>query len=77
MAKHIHEKTGMKNLCYGGGVALNGVANYRLLQEGPFENIFIPPSPGDAGSAVGCAQYAYYVHHKNITKCHEICHIFV
>ena len=68
MAKHIHEKTGMKNLCYGGGVALNGVANYRLLQEGPFENIFIPPSPGDAGSAVGCAQYAYYVHHKNISK---------
>ena len=68
MAKHIHEKTGMKNLCYGGGVALNGVANYRLLQEGPFENIFIPPSPGDAGSAVGCAQYAYYIHHKNISK---------
>ena len=68
MAKHIHEKSGMKNLCYGGGVALNGVANYRLLQEGPFENIFIPPSPGDAGSAVGCAQYAYYVHHKNISK---------
>ena len=68
MAKHIHKKTGMKNLCYGGGVALNGVANYRLLQEGPFENIFIPPSPGDAGSAVGCAQYAYYVHHKNISK---------
>jgi carbamoyltransferase len=68
MAKYIHEKTGMKNLCYGGGVALNGVANYRLLQEGPFENIFIPPSPGDAGSAVGCAQYAYYIHHKNPKK---------
>ena len=68
IAKHIHKKTGMKNLCYGGGVALNGVANYRLLQEGPFTNLFIPPSPGDAGSAVGCAQYAYYVHHNNPTK---------
>ena len=65
MATHIHKKTKMKNLCYGGGVALNGVANYRLLKESPFENIHIPPSPGDAGSAVGCAQYLYYIHHKN------------
>lgn len=60
MVNHIHKKTGMKNLCLGGGVALNGVANYRILKEGPFENIHIPPSPGDAGSAAGCAQYAYY-----------------
>jgi carbamoyltransferase len=65
MANHIHKKTGMKNLCFGGGVALNGVANYRLLKEGPFENIYIPPSPGDAGSAIGCAQYSYHIHHKN------------
>jgi carbamoyltransferase len=55
----------MKNLCLGGGVALNGVANYRILKEGPFENLHIPPSPGDAGSAVGCAQYFYYCHKKN------------
>ena len=54
----------MKNLCLGGGVALNGVANYRMLKDGPFENIHIPPSPGDAGSAVGCAQYLYYIHKK-------------
>ena len=65
MANHIHKKTQMKNLCFGGGVALNGVANYILLKNGPFENIHIPPSPGDAGSAVGCAQYLYYVHKKN------------
>tara|TARA_B110000467_G_scaffold164828_1_gene195985 strand:- start:1054 stop:2778 length:1725 start_codon:yes stop_codon:yes gene_type:complete len=65
IANHIHEKTGMKNLCFGGGVALNGVANYRLLKEGPFDNIYIPPSPGDAGSAIGCAQYLYYIHHNN------------
>jgi len=60
MARHVHEKTKLKNLCFGGGVALNGVANYRLLKEGPFDKIHIPPSPGDGGSAIGCATYAYY-----------------
>ena len=65
MVNHVHKKTGMVNLCFGGGVALNGVANYRILKEGPFENIHIPPSPGDGGSAVGCAQYLYYCRDKN------------
>ena len=65
MANYIHKKTQMKNLSFAGGVALNGVANYNLLKNGPFENVHIPPSPGDAGSAVGCAQYLYYVHNKN------------
>jgi len=60
MANHVYEKTKLKNLCLGGGVALNGVANYRLLKEGPFDKIHIPPSPGDGGSAIGCAVYAYY-----------------
>ena len=65
MVKHIHGKTKMKNICIGGGVALNGVANYKILKEGPFENVHIPPSPGDAGSAVGAAQYLYHIYHKN------------
>ena len=65
MVNHIYKKTKMKNLCMGGGVALNGVANYKILKEGPFENVHIPPSPGDAGSAVGCAQYLYHIYHKN------------
>jgi carbamoyltransferase len=65
MVNHIYAKTKTKNLCIGGGVALNGVANYKILSEGPFDNIHIPPSPGDAGSAVGAAQYLYYVYHKN------------
>ena len=65
IANHIFEKTKMKNLCFGGGVALNGVANYKILKEGPFDNIHIPPSPGDAGSAVGAAQYLYHIYHKN------------
>tara|TARA_Y100000310_G_scaffold333666_1_gene411670 strand:+ start:719 stop:2422 length:1704 start_codon:yes stop_codon:yes gene_type:complete len=65
MVNHVHSKTKMKNLCIGGGVGLNGVANYRILKDGPFENLHIPPSPGDAGSAVGCAQYLYYCFAKN------------
>jgi len=60
MVNFVYKKTKLKNLCLGGGVALNGVANYRILNEGPFENVHIPPSPGDAGSAIGSALYAYY-----------------
>ena len=60
MANYVHEQTNMKNLCLGGGVALNGVANKKIIDLGPFEHVHIPPSPGDAGSAVGCAQYLYY-----------------
>ena len=60
MARHVHRQTGMADLCVGGGVALNGVANYRLLREGPFKRVHVPPSPGDAGSASGCAQYLHY-----------------
>jgi len=65
MVMHVHKKTGKSNLCLGGGVALNGVANFRILKEGPFEQIHIPPSPGDAGSSVGCAQFAYFSFLKN------------
>ena len=65
MVNHVYEKFKKKNLCLGGGVALNGVANYRILKESSFDNVHIPPSPGDGGSAVGCAQYLYYIHHNN------------
>ena len=70
---HIHDQTNMKNLCLGGGVALNGVANKRIIDDGPFENVHIPPSPGDAGSAVGCAQYLYYseLNNKRILKSNQ------
>jgi len=65
MVVNIHKKTKQKKLCIGGGVALNGVANYRILKEGPFDEIYIPPTPGDAGSAIGSALYAYYSFFKN------------
>jgi len=55
MARHVHKETNQKNLCLAGGVALNCVANGRVLREGPFENIWIQPAAGDAGGALGAA----------------------
>ncbi|MCP5496946.1 MAG: carbamoyltransferase [Leptospiraceae bacterium] len=60
MGRHIHKTTGMKYLCMSGGVALNCVANGKLLREGPFEDIWIQPASGDAGSSLGAA---LIVHH--------------
>ena len=60
IAKHIHQQTGMKNLVLAGGVALNCVANGRLLREGPFEDIWVQPASGDAGGALGAAQFVWY-----------------
>ena len=54
-ARHVHAETGMKDLCLAGGVALNCVANGRVLREGPFENVWIQPAAGDAGGALGVA----------------------
>jgi carbamoyltransferase len=60
MARHAHEVTGEKNLCLAGGVALNCVANGKLLREGPFENVWIQPAAGDAGGALGAALFTWY-----------------
>jgi carbamoyltransferase len=61
LARGIAKSTGQKNLCLAGGVALNCVANGKLLREGTFENIWIQPASGDAGGAVGAALGAYHV----------------
>jgi carbamoyltransferase len=53
----LHEQTRMDDLCFAGGTALNCSANGRLLREGPFSRMFIPPSPHDGGTALGCALY--------------------
>ena len=55
MMRHVHGETGMRHLCLAGGVALNCVANGRILREGPFEDIWIQPAAGDAGGALGAA----------------------
>jgi carbamoyltransferase len=59
-ARSVHAKTGLKNLCLAGGVALNCVANGRLLREGPFEQIWIQPAAGDAGAALGGALFVWH-----------------
>ncbi len=62
MAAEAKRLTGAKNLCLAGGVALNCVANGKLLRSNIFENIFIQPAAGDAGGALGAALAAYYIY---------------
>ena len=58
LCRDLYEKNPSENLCLAGGVSLNCVANYRILTEGPFKNVYIPPDPGDGGTCVGTALYA-------------------
>ncbi len=65
VARDLQRETGLSDLCFGGGVALNGCANARILREAGFTRLFVPSAPGDAGSALGAALYADRVHFKN------------
>jgi carbamoyltransferase len=58
MVRHLHARTGLPNLVMAGGVALNCVANGRIVREGPFENLWVQPAAGDAGGALGAALFA-------------------
>lgn len=60
MGSHVYKETGLNNLTLAGGVALNCVANGKLLREGPFEDIWIQPAAGDAGGALGAALIGWY-----------------
>jgi carbamoyltransferase len=60
MGREVFKQTGMKHLVLAGGVALNCVANGRLLREGPFDDIWIQPAAGDAGGSLGAALFAWY-----------------
>jgi carbamoyltransferase len=60
MAQCAYERTGLKRLCMAGGVALNSVANGRILKETPFEEVYIQPAAGDSGGALGAALYVYH-----------------
>ncbi len=73
MARHVHKETGEKNLCLAGGVALNCVANGRVLREGPFEQIWIQPAAGDAGGALGAALSVWYQHLGNSRSMVQVC----
>jgi carbamoyltransferase len=61
MANHVYRETGLTKLCMAGGVALNSVANGRILLETPFEEIYVQPSAGDGGGAMGAALWAHHM----------------
>ena len=62
LAKSLRKETGLKNLCLSGGVALNCVANGKLIEEKIFDQIWIQPASGDAGSSLGAALLYWYEH---------------
>jgi carbamoyltransferase len=71
-ACHLHRETGLDRLCMAGGVALNCVANGRLLREGPFRDIWIQPAAGDSGGALGAALHVWHQlleHPRQTTSC--------
>lgn len=62
LTRTIRKETGMKNLCLAGGVALNCVANGKVLRDGKFDGLWVQPAAGDAGGALGAALVMYYAH---------------
>ncbi len=76
LASTLHEETGEENLCLAGGVALNCVANGRILREGPFKRIWIQPAAGDAGGALGAASVIWheYLERPRQVNGHDLMH---
>jgi carbamoyltransferase len=60
LARWLHRQTGERRLCMAGGVALNSVANFKILEETPFEELYIVPAAGDSGTSFGAALYGYF-----------------
>ena len=65
LAKSIRKEYGIKNLCLAGGVALNCVANGKILKEKIFDNIWIQPAAGDAGGSLGAALALWHIENNN------------
>ncbi|MGE5214140.1 MAG: carbamoyltransferase [Nitrospirota bacterium] len=68
MTRSLAKQTGARNLCLAGGVALNCVANGKVLRDGAFENIWIQPAAGDAGGAIGAALAAVHLYERHPRK---------
>jgi carbamoyltransferase len=68
LARSLQKELQLPDLCLGGGVALNGCANARILRESGFERVLVPPAPGDAGCALGAALYADRIHFGNAAR---------
>ena len=75
LARTSRELSGSKNLSFAGGVALNSVANFKLLKEAGFDHLFIQPAAGDAGGALGAALYVHNHLLKN-NRCFEMDHAY-
>lgn len=75
MCRHVHKLTGEENLCLTGPLALNCVANSRILKEGPFKRIWIQPAASDAGAALGAALFVWHNHFKK-ERCADEIHDF-
>ena len=60
LARNAYKETGLKQLCMAGGVALNSVANGKILRDTPFESLYVQPAAGDGGGAIGAALYGYH-----------------
>ncbi|WP_245850844.1 carbamoyltransferase family protein [Paenibacillus herberti] len=61
LCRYLYKKTKVDTLCLAGGVALNSVANYKILEHTPFKKIFVQPAAGDAGTAIGSALYGNFI----------------
>ncbi len=72
--RYLHSVTGSENLCLAGGVTLNCVANGRLLREGPFRRLFVPPAAGDSGGALGAAALAHQTLTGEAPPCEQLPH---
>jgi carbamoyltransferase len=70
IARRAREHTGSDNLCMAGGVALNVLANARILREAGFRNVWVQPAAGDSGGCIGAACYVYHTVLRNQNRCH-------
>ena len=76
MARHLQQRTGASKLCMAGGVALNSLANYRILKESGFDEIYIQPASSDAGGALGAALWAHHEVLGNPTRSFTMDHAY-
>ena len=76
MCRHLKERVDSRNLCLAGGVALNCVANSRILREGPFERLFVQPAAGDAGGCLGAAALSHVQLTGNAPARERLTHAF-